>query len=358
MNSICRDLDIGLFPTDYSDARRRWLNTATPVATKLGHYSCAGSGPNGQALFSDWAWVGPEDAASILVLIAATHGVEGFVGSAVQLDCLTQLASQKPADDTAFLLIHGLTPWGYAWSRRCDADGVDLNRNYIDFNHQPENPDYDLLRPALFETDNQQRRRLFDDFERLNGRIALEKGLSGGQYRDPSGPFFGGFAPAHGRKVCEDLIVQHQLASRRLAVIDLHSGLGPYGYGEVICDHAPDSAGAMTAHQWYGDAMTLPLAGTSHSVPKLGLLDYLWHAIIGDDSCFVTLEFGSYPTDQLFEVLLKDHQLWAQPGTEAQRQQHAGVMRQHFCPADPTWRELVLFRSRQVIAQASQGLRL
>lgn len=358
MNSICRDLDIGLFPTDYSDARRRWLDAAAPVADRLGDYPCPGFAPNGDALYSDWAWIGADDAASVLVLIAATHGVEGFVGSAVQLDLLCGLAQQRPADDTAILLIHGLTPWGYAWSRRCDADAVDLNRNYIDFKHQPENPDYDLLRSALFETDSQQRRRLFDDFERLHGRIALEKGLSGGQYRDPCGPFFGGFAPAHGRKVCEDLIAQHRLASRRLAVIDLHSGLGPYGYGEIICDHSPESPGAATAQRWYGDAVTLPLAGTSHSVPKLGLLDYLWHAIMNDDSCFVTLEFGSYPTDQLFEVLLKDHQLWAQPGTEALRQQHAEVMRQHFCPDDPAWRQLVLFRARQVIAQAWQGIRL
>lgn len=356
MNSNCRDIDIGLFPIDYSDARRRWRAAALPVAATLGQYSCQGFGPNGESLFSDWAWIGPTDAASVLILLAATHGVEGFVGSAVQLDFLNNFGQQTPVDDTATLLIHGLTPWGYAWSRRCDADGVDLNRNCIDFTNAPNNPHYDQLRSALFESDSTIRRRLFDDFAARHGRVAFEQAISGGQYRDPAGPFFGGFAPAHGRKVCEQLIAEHRLKSRRLAVIDLHSGLGPYGYGEIICDHPPDSPGAAVARQWYGDAVTLPLAGTSHSVPKLGLLDYLWHAIMNDDSCFVTLEFGSYPTEQLFEVLLQDHQLWAQTGNEAVRQQHSDSMRKHFCPVDPAWRELVLFRARQVVAQARQGL--
>lgn len=356
MNSICRDIDIGLFPADYAAARQHWLAAATLAADALGHYRCEGHGPAGEELFSDWAWIGPADAGSVLVLLGATHGVEGFVGSAVQQDLLANLADTRPGGDTALLLIHGLTPWGFAWSRRCDEDGVDLNRNCIDFKAVPDNPDYDRLRPALFETDAEIRRRLFRQYVGQYGRIALEQGVSGGQYRDPSGPFFGGCAPAHGRKVCEDLIARHSLNSRRLAVIDLHSGLGPYGYGEIICDHAPGSPGAATASRWFGDAVTLPQAGSGHSVPKLGLLDYLWHAVMDDDSCFVTLEFGSYSTDQLFELLLADHRLWAESFNQEQRRQQAAAMRQHFCPADPAWRELVLFRARQVIGQALQGL--
>ena len=34
----------------------------------------------------------------------------------------------------------------------------------------------------------------------------------------------------------------------------------------------------------------------------------------------------------------------------------AADMRHHFCPDDPLWRESVLFRSRQVITQALNGL--
>lgn len=357
MTTRLSNLDIGVFPDCYASARQHWLMALDALAIKPHSYPCAGFGPQGEVLFTDCAWLGSQDAA-VVVVIAGTHGVEGFVGSAVQIDLIQRLAGNSLGDDTALLLIHGLTPWGYAWSRRCDADGVDLNRNCVDFAVPlPQNLDFDRLRPILYEADAGQRWQLFDDFARQFGRVALEQAISGGQYSDPLAPFFGGFAQAHGRLVCEDLIERYALRQRRLAVIDLHSGLGPYGYGEIICDHAPDSSGAVTAQRWYGDAVTLPLAGTSHSVPKLGLLDYLWHDVMGDDSCYITLEFGSYSTERLFEVLLQDHLLWAQTGNEAQRRQHAEQMRLHFCPDDPAWRELVLFRARQVIRQAIEGIR-
>ncbi|MGR9014442.1 MAG: DUF2817 domain-containing protein, partial [Gammaproteobacteria bacterium] len=73
-------------------------------------------------------------------------------------------------------------------------------------------------------------------------------------------------------------------------------------------------------------------------------------------SCYITLEFGTFSTDQLFETLLRDHQLWAQADNEQARLEQRKVMRRHFCPDDQAWREMVLFRARQVIAQGLQGV--
>jgi hypothetical protein len=155
-------------------------------------------------------------------------------------------------------------------------------------------------------------------------------------------------------------MADYRLAERRLAVIDVHTGLGPYGYGEIICDHAPDSDGARTARAWYGDECTLPALGTSSSVPKLGLLDYAWHAIMRPGSCFVTLEYGTRETGELFEVLLADHRYRAVHGTEPAPGPDylalVGALRAHFCPDDPDWRRQVLLRARQVIDRAAEGL--
>jgi len=360
--SICgTEIDTGVFPASYAAGRSQWLASLADLPYSLRHeiYQYPGFGPDNETLLTDTAWIGDENAANLLVVIAGTHGVEGFAGSAIQIDLLQGLSKRQldMPSDAAILLIHALTPWGYAWSRRCDGDGVDLNRNAVDFSQPlPDNPDYDILRDWLFVADAAQRQQAFTDFSRQYGRVALEKAISGGQYRDPSGPFYGGKAPAHGRLVCEDLINRHSLTQRRLAVVDLHTGLGPYGYGEIICDHQPDSAGALVAQSWYGDSVTLPLAGTSSSVPKLGLLDYLWHANMNAQSCYVTLEFGTYHTDQLFEILLRDHQLWAAEDNADQRFAHSMVMRHHFCPNDNAWQEMVLFRARQVLGQALRGV--
>lgn len=355
------EIDTAVFPGSYLSGRQQWLDQLAHLPYPAQHlaFACEGTGPAGEELVTDSVWLGDRQADNVAVVIAGTHGVEGLAGSAIQTDLLQLLAKRQLLipEQTAILLIHALTPWGFAWLRRCDQNGVDLNRNAVDFSAPPpENPGYDRLRPALFAADAEQRGQLFEQFSRLHGRVALEIAISGGQYDDPAGPFYGGQAPAHGRLVCEALIAEYDLSRRRLAAVDLHTGLGPYGYGEIICDHQPESAGATVARHWYGDSVTLPAAGTSSSVPKFGLLDYLWHEAMDDRSCYVTLEFGTYSTDRLFDVILRDHQLWAQPDVDDTRLVHSLEMRHHFCPNDSGWQQMVLLRARQVIAQAIQGV--
>ncbi len=349
-----------IFPKDYSAARLKLLTQLAGLLQSKHHtYICPGTTPNSDNLYSDAIWLGSEDAANVLVLLGGTHGVEGFVGSAVELDHLNLIRNNvfSLPKNTAMLIVHALTPWGYAWLRRCDEDGVDLNRNYVNFNQSlPQNSGYEQLKSALFSDDCYQRQAIFTEFKKVHGKVEFEVAISGGQYMDALGPFFGGKKAAHGRLVTEDLMRKYSLAQRNLAVIDLHSGLGAYGYGEIICDHATNSLGVDIARKWYGNSATFPALGTSSSVPKLGLMDYAWHDIMSAQSCHITLEFGSYPTSQLFEVLMRDHQLWAKPDNVQQRVAHSLNMRQHFCPDDNAWKALVLFRARQVIYQALKGL--
>jgi hypothetical protein len=359
-------INLDLFPADYSSATRDWLcavdgltDTYTPFPVTD---SCA-TGPSGEVLLTQTAWIGKPDAPRVLVLIAGTHGIEGFAGTSVQLDFLDRLHKKLffPDEKIAVLLIHALTPWGYAWHRRCDEHGIDLNRNFVDFSNLPANPGFIELHQYLLDPDRQKREQVFNEFKQRYGQARFEQAISGGQYIDPFAPFYGGIQPNHGHQVINALFEQFQLARRQLAVIDVHTGLGPYAYGEVICDHPLQSLGLTTAKTWYGDAVAVPEEGTSSSVPKQGLLDYAWHQIMRDSSCFVTLEFGTLGTAALFDVLLKDHLVWAgipadNPNWRQQREQIRKAMLSHFCPHDPVWRETVIFRSRQLIHQAVTGL--
>ena len=349
-----------VFPADYARGREKFLllsQSCPQLEDALSFTLQKVSTENDQPLATEVIWLGSRSAQKVVVLISATHGVEGFVGAAIQTDILLRLQQDyRLADNTAVIMVFALNPYGFAHCRRCDEMGIDLNRNFIDFDKPlPVNQGYEQIRSALYCEDAGQRQSLLQDYAQHKGKIAFEIAISGGQYTDPQGPFYGGLKPAHGRKVIEHIIQHYRLGQRHLAVIDIHSGRGPYGYGELINDHPIDSSGFQVANAWYGASVSSPVLGDSSSVQKLGLLDYAWHPLMARRGCFITLEFGSYATQALFNVILDDHRSWnsADPRAKAKS---AEAMQQHFCPQDNYWRELVLIKGRQVFQQAMDGL--
>lgn len=357
----------GAFSADYATARAAFHRAAEAAGARLEPYLHPLSGPAGEALATDTAWIGPSQAARVLVLQSATHGVEGFCGSAVQVDVLRAGPADWLPEDTALLCIHALNPHGFAWLRRVNEDGVDLNRNFIDFSQPlPANHGYDLLADALVPPPEAGLEAVtvgdaaLADHAARHGQQALEAAVTAGQHTHRDGLFYGGTGPTWSRLTLESLMLRHRISERAaVAVVDIHTGLGPFGYGELICDHPPASQQVATARAWWGESVTEPALGTSSSGAKTGLVDFAWHAQ-GPHVVFVTLEYGTYPTHRMFEVLRADHMLhrgggggdWQAPRTRAVK----AALRRHFYPDTDDWREQVLWRSRQVVRQALAGL--
>lgn len=373
-------LDLDLFADSYASARARFAVLAKRAGAVRDSFAHPLPGPDGGALATDTAWLGPVDAPRVLVLQSALHGVEGFAGSALQCDLLARLGGNSDSksgtglpdgmalpDGVALLLIHAINPWGFAWLRRCNEDGVDLNRNFIDFTAPlPANPLYDQLAEALVPVAAPPAAgaadlQLAEARARL-GSADFEAAITRGQYRHPQGLFYGGTGPAWSQRVLIELLNRHGLRERAQVLhIDLHTGLGPYGHGELICDHPPGSIGVATARRLFGPSVTEPFLGTSSSAVKDGLVDFFWHRELGARGCFVTLEFGTWPSAQMLPVLRADHVLHAAGPvvwTDAHTQQVKADLRTHFFPPRRDWRQLVLLRGRQVIEQAFEGLSL
>ena len=361
-------LDTTCFQSTYWSARQRLLDTLSQIPQTLLQqhqtFEHPLPGPDSRTLFLDWIQLGQKSApANILVLISGTHGVEGFAGSAIQSDNLPVLVEMLQKDEQlGVIILHALNPWGFAWLRRYDHQGIDLNRNFIDFKQAlPENKQYHLIHQDLFGNHARSADDVLALWQSKLGDSEFEANFTRGQYQHNDGVFFGGTAPSWSRQVLERLRGEACLAqAERIAVIDLHTGLGPYGYGEVINDHEVRSAGFQKAVEWFGDEAKSALLGESCSPPKTGLLDFFWHALIGDRGCFVTLEFGTYELDELLLLSCEEQRYYNSCGKDNQQRdinnEAVILLRDFFYPQDYRWRELVLLRAREIITLALRGL--
>ena len=355
------------FAREYEEAREKFLEAARRCGARVRHWPHSLKGPRGEALATDSAWVGAEDARRVLVIISGTHGAEGFAGSGPQVDLLRGPVPGRLPADTAVLLMHAVNPHGFAWWRRVTEENVDLNRNWIDFSQPlPANPGYEELRehynPVRLDAETLARHEAaIEAYRRQHGVHAERVARSTGQYTDPHGIFFGGTGPTWARRTSEAILAAHLARAETVAIVDMHTGLGPWGYGEPICNHAPGSERVQRARRWWGPSVTEPLLGTSSSQEKTGLTEFGYErALAHADIAFVALEFGTWGPPHGEHALRDDAWLWqhgqprdlANPETRRIRE----ALREYFSPSREDWREAMLWRSRQVYRQALHGL--
>jgi hypothetical protein len=353
------------FAPDYVAARRLFLDETTRRGALARCYVNPNKGPNGEELATDTAWLGDAEASDVLVLVSATHGVEGFCGSGCQVDLLRTGWLDYLPKGTAVLLVHAMNPYGFAWLRRVTEENVDLNRNFVDFADPPPNPDYAEIAADLFpERDDPE--SLAAAAERLaawrarHGDKAYRFAYSSGQYVDAKGIFYGGRAPTWSRRTAETLIADWRLGERRfVAAIDYHTGLGPYGYGEPIAGYPPESLAVRRLQRWIGPSLTDPHRNASVSPVRLGSSRSGWGRLIGESLAHVTLEYGTYPYEGSMSVVMAEQRLyrrglvdWNDPEMRAAKV----ALRRYFHPDLQDWREMVLFRSRQVVRQFFDSL--
>jgi hypothetical protein len=316
--AFCRMNSCESFSADYRAARARFRDEAARAGGALEHLEHPQRGPDGAELHCDVAWFGPRSAERVLVTISGTHGVEGFCGSGAQVDWLRRGEAGRLPSGLAVLMIHAVNPHGFAWLRRVTHENVDLNRNWIDFSQAlPGNAGYDELADALCparwaDASRVSNAAALGAFVAREGAPALKHAILSGQYRHPRGIFYGGEAPTWSRRTQTSIFAHYLAEAGKVAIIDYHSGLGPWGFGEQIVTQARQSAAFARAASWFGAALTSTLDGSSASTAILG--DGLSAApglLAQAQVTAVALEVGTQPQDQVLQALCADAWLHA-----------------------------------------------
>ncbi len=350
------------FAASYGEARRRFKGAAAAAGARVtSHIIDAPAGDAGEDdLAIDVAAIGPA-AAPTVVLSSGIHGVEGFLGSAVQCAVLDQLRDEARGPDLRYVLIHAVNPYGFARLRRFNEDNVDLNRNFLDdpaaFAGAPEG--YAGLLGFLNPPSPPPAFELFGLKAAAqilrHGMPSLQRAIASGQYEYPQGIFYGGSAPCQSTRVvfehCDDWA-----GSGDVLHIDFHTGLGPFGAYELQLT-APADAAAL---RWYtgafGAGHVKPLSAW---YPARGLFGaWLQAHFKGRSYRFLGAEFGTYGVVRVLRALRAENRAhhYGDPASQAYRAAKAELL-ECFCPSDAAWRRQVLEGGLSIVAQAAAALR-
>lgn len=358
--------DWAVFSSSYAEARGRFIDAARANGARVYQYrDPKQKGPEGEALCLDVAVAGPENAERVLVVASGTHGIEGFAGSAAQTAWLAGGGAGRLPKRTAMALFHALNSWGFAHRARGTDENVDLNRNFIDHTGPyPANPGYAEVHPIVTpETwDDATQAEVFRQLDALRARIgekAFSTAFNGGQFSHPDGIYFGGRREQWANYAFREAVVKHVAHARHAAIIDLHTGIGPWAEHIYLCFHPEGSAARKRARDWWGER-AVNLAGVTHQA----LADYQGVLIDGfaqmlpkAEVTSIVVEFGTLPRTEIQRANMAGRWL------KYHGAQHPALARKvhdQFCetfyPSDPKWRAAVLEQSRELLERGLQGI--
>jgi hypothetical protein len=352
------------FSDSYGLARKKFLDAAKAAGLDIESVqNTEANGPRGEPLYTDIARLGlslDDGAENVLVLSSATHGAEGFCGSGIQVGLLREEVLADLPPKTAVVMIHAMNPYGFAHVRRVTEGNVDLNRNVVDHaagTYPPETGYADvhglLCPPDLITNKAAYDAAIMARIEE-HGLPAFQMAVSGGQYTHPDGLFYGGRAPTWSNRMWHGVIERHMRGHRRIACVDFHTGLGPYGFGELIV-----TRGVPQARDWWGTEGVADIAaGESVSAPIRGDVSSAL-AVLGEgpEITFAALEYGTRDIITVLDAHRADNWLHHHgdpegPEGEAIRAQMLHAM----YPDDDAWRQMVWERAVFVVSKALEGV--
>lgn len=352
-----------LYSPDYSTARQRFRAAASQAGWRLEAFPIDALGPHGEELAVDVAWSPWGDRSKALVVSSGLHGVEAFLGSAVQLGLLAGDAANAPAAPT-HILLHSLNPFGFAWLRRWDENNVDPNRNFLlpDESYTGCPKAYSDLDAFLNPPRPPSRWEPYQlkamwAIARL-GLSNLQQAIAAGQYAYPRGLFFGGAAPSRCQELLRDHLHRWLQGANDVVHLDFHTGLGASGSGRLLLDYPPDADQRQRLTEWFGrDSFEAPDAATVAYHARGGFGRWCVSRKLAAKYLYACAEFGTYGPVRVLGGLRAENQAhhWGSQ-TAASTQQAKQDLQELFCPTSPAWREGVLQQGLAFVKQAARGL--
>jgi hypothetical protein len=350
----------GALPLTYEECRTRFRRAAALAEVAVQAMPIAARGPNDLALTIDVVRLGDPAPDRALVVSSGVHGVEGFIGSALQTDLLTRWRPGSWPAGLGVLVLHAVNPWGMAWWRRQNESNVDLNRNWrrseVD---PPANPAYEELH-QLACPDTSELPSIEDLLAVAQAWVAerglawVRDGITAGQYTHPDGLHYGGAVTEESNRVVERVVSDALGGAAQVLAVDLHTGHGPPGELTALCDQPPGSDQERFLASVFDrvEATTGNPAATTG--PKVGQIANGFSTVLSSATCYATsLEVGT--VDDLTQLGATYQEQWVHRRGDRERPDHAAAIWAYRCcftPEDPAWARDAFTRGRSTLDRA------
>lgn len=355
---------VDCFSPSYAQAREKFLAAADAAGLQAASHLHPLPGRDAEALAMDVVIDGDPLAEDLMLVSSGCHGIEGFGGSGVQVFALRDqaLRDQARANGVTVVHIHVLNPYGFSHLRRTTHENVDLNRNFHDFSRPlPVNEGYrevhHLLLPEQWPPPVDNQAAVLERI-RTSGLKAWQAVVTRGQHEFADGLFFGGSEPSWSNLALRRVLRQSAGGAKRIAWIDLHTGLGPSGVGERILACKDDAAAVQRARSWWGPDLTSIHDDSSTSAFMTGPM---WHAAYEEcpqaEYTGIAIEYGTVPVLDVLQALRADHWLNVHRDAPADlaRQIQQQMLDAFYVDTDE-WKEKVISQAREAMIQAVAGL--
>ncbi|MFT7520536.1 MAG: putative deacylase [Kiritimatiellia bacterium] len=347
--------DGSAFSPDYVSARARFRSSALALGCHMESHAVDPIGPDGEELTIDIAVLGSRDPTHVVLVSSGLHGVEGYLGSAIQASLLEEaIGAWRPPPDSALILIHGLNPWGMAWKRRVNEDNVDLNRNFLlpgqSFKGAPAS--YAVLDSLLNPRSPPSRLDPFLPQAILaiarHGRDALASSATG-QYDRPRSLFFGGNTASRTADFMRQRMPHLLGRATRVLHLDFHTGVGRRACPLLLSRHPEGSRAFADLSATFGESLVSD-AGTKAQGDMRSWMQVMLDKVDYDG---ISVEFGTVGPLRILEALREENRAWHYGDPEHPRTRAArDLLYSVFCPIDQRWRDRVVPEGVRLVHKA------
>ncbi len=264
---------LGFYKGTYESSRMEFLEAVRSIVEKYQDVvteSIAVPSRTDNDLFMDVCYIParrtPEQ---LLIISSGVHGVEGFVGSAIQRFFMTQLMPVLvDKENTGVLFIHAVNPYGFKHARRVTENNIDLNRNLLAGGEASEKEAFSIKNDAYADiNDLFNPQGMFDGTSAVTmefpenvmkamqvlGMPKLLQAVLQGQYDHPEGLLYGGKRYEPQKAPVEQIMKRYLPDYQRSIVVDLHTGYGRRGDLHIIASPIIDRLTSDEMHRVFAD---------------------------------------------------------------------------------------------------------